>query len=337
LPFDFLLDEVEYVMGRFLPNDFNKYLTARRDGRGLVPRVERPLRKQILDNVIIPYQEYKRSREIVDWNDLAVSLSEVRMAEPYDIILADETQDFSANQIRAINNHLASTHSLTLIIDTAQRIYPRGFAWQEVGIIVRPENSHRLSRNYRNTIEIAKLAVPLLIGLPLDDDATMPDFSKCELNGRLPIILKGRYSNQAEFVINYIRSDINLDRESVAILHPLGGGWFKYMRDTLFHEGLPYVEITRESEWPKGDENIAICTLSSSKGLEFDHVIIIGLNEEVMPHSGDEDDEQLIKLRRLLAMGISRARKTVILGSKADDPSRLLSYLDPSTYEEIIL
>jgi hypothetical protein len=33
----------------------------------------------------------------------------------------------------------------------------------------------RLEKNYRNTIEIAKFAAPLIMGLPEDDDFTIPD------------------------------------------------------------------------------------------------------------------------------------------------------------------
>ena len=82
---------------------------------------------------------------LVDWDDLAVSLSRQKVGCPYDIIITDETQDFSANEIRAIKNQLAGEHSLTFVVDTAQRIYARGFTWQEAGIIV--QNSRRLSKN----------------------------------------------------------------------------------------------------------------------------------------------------------------------------------------------
>lgn len=333
LPSDFLVEEVEYAMGRFLPDKLVDYLTVRRDGRGAVPRVEKPLRESILNDVIRPYQEWKSSQNVNDWNDLAVHFALVRIESPYDIIIADETQDFSANQIRAINNQLADIHSLTFVVDTAQRIYARGFTWHEAGIIVRPENSKRLERNYRNTVEIAKFAEPLVRGMPFDDDATMPDFSKCDKSGPKPIVLKGKYCKQLAFIVDHIKSTIDLSKESVAILHPLG--WFRDAQIAFSHAGLDYIEITRESEWPEGDENIAFSTLHSAKGLEFDHVMIIGLNAEVTAHGEEDEDDKLTMLRRLLAMGISRARISVILGYKPQDASRLVTYLDPATYKEV--
>jgi superfamily I DNA/RNA helicase len=115
-------------------------------------------------------------------------------------------------------------------------------------------------------------------------------------------------------------------------LHPRG--WFGFLRNALAAAGLPFVEITRESEWPDGDENIALSTLHSAKGLEFDHVVMIGLNAEVLQHGDDDEDDQLIRLRRLIAMGIGRARRSVVLGYKATDASRLIEFLDPATYDE---
>lgn len=331
---DFLLEEIEYVTGRFLPEYLNDYLTIRRDGRGISPRVDRHLRESIINDVITPYNKWKKKENCWDWNDLAIHLAKHKLSNLYDIIIADETQDFSANQIRAINNQLTNIFSLTFVLDTAQRIYPRGFTWHEAGISVRPEQSRRLERNYRNTIEIARFVTPLIEGLPVDEDATLPDFSKCEEHGPVPIVLKGLYQRQVEYVIRHIKANINLQEESVAILHTKGGGWFKHIKSAFSRARFRHVELTRQSEWPQGEENIAFSTIHSSKGLEFDHVIILGLNKEVTKHGEEEGDDQLITLRRLLAVGIGRARKSVILGYKPEDVSRLIDYLDPETFVE---
>lgn len=337
LPMDFLLEEVEYVMGRYLPETLDNYLNARRDGRGITPRMERSLRTALLKEVIRPYQQWIDDKGLWDWNDLAIQLANEQFNPLYDIIVADETQDFSANQIRAISNQLAPVHSLTLIVDTAQRIYARGFTWQEAGIRIRPENSARLERNHRNTVEIAEFASPLVTGIPMDDDATIPDFSSCTRHGPKPIMVRGTFSDQTKFAIKYIQDKIDLDTESVAFLHPKGGGWFKHLREKLLRAGLTFVEITRSSAWPRGPENIALSTLHSAKGLEFDHVFLIGLNAELLPHGDDENDDSLIKLRRLLAMGAGRAKRSIILGYKREDASKLMNYLKPATYAAIDL
>jgi superfamily I DNA/RNA helicase len=96
-------------------------------------------------------------------------------------------------------------------------------------------------------------------------------------------------------------------------------------------------QITRKSDWPDGKENIALSTLHSAKGLEFDHVFILGLNAEVTVHGEEDDDDTLVTLRKLLAMGIGRARYSVMIGYKPEEASRLIGYLDPSSYEGVDL
>ena len=331
---EFLVDEADYLLGRFMPEDFARYATSPRVGRGRTPRLDGLMRQRILDGVISPYLEWKANKGFRDWNDLAVHIAANDLGEAFDVVIADETQDFSANQIRAVIRQLAGTYNVTFVLDAAQRIYARGFTWAEVGITLRPENVHRLVINYRNTVEIARFAAPLVQGLPLEDDGSIPDFNACRRHGPLPIVLKGRFSHQVGYVMNYLRQ-IDLTQESVAFLHPKGGGWFDFTRNALVQAGYAYADITRRSEWPTGDENIALSTLHSAKGLEFDHVIILGLNAETMAHGDDDEDDRLNMHRRLLAMAIGRARISVVLGYKAGEASRLIEFLDPETYTEV--
>ncbi len=330
---EYLCDEVDYLMGRFLPSDYDKYLALKREGRGNSPRVDRALREKILDEVVKPYASWKSRNGKLDWNDLAVQLSHTQVQPGYDVVIADETQDFSANQVRAVMRQLAADHSVTFVLDSAQRIYPRGFTWQEAGIEIRPENSKRLTKNYRNTFEIATLAASTVRGVTVDYDGTIPDPSACVIHGLKPVLLEGLFSNQLKYAIQYIKSEVDLTNESVAFLHPLGGGWFDAVRHGLRLASLQFVELSRRSDWPSGPINIGLSTLHSAKGLEFDHVIILGLNSEVTVHGNEDEDDRLLMLRRLLAMGIGRARRSVLLGCKPGQASKLISYLDPNAYE----
>jgi superfamily I DNA/RNA helicase len=122
------------------------------------------------------------------------------------------------------------------------------------------------------------------------------------------------------------------DDESVALLHPKGGGWFSYVTQRLDDARLPYVDLQRRKEWPRGDEEIGLSTLHSVKGLEFDHVVLLGLEEEHMRYSDADDDTQLAQHRRLLAMAIGRARRTVMITYKPETAPRVLSLLDPATF-----
>jgi DNA helicase-2/ATP-dependent DNA helicase PcrA len=58
---------------------------------------------------------------------------------------------------------------------------------------------------------------------------------------------------------------------------------------------------------------VSLMTLHAAKGLEFDHVFIIGLEDGILPHErsvyGDADDIE--EERRLFFVGMTRARKTL--------------------------
>ncbi len=333
LPFDFLLNECVYLMGRFLPELIDDYLTCRRDGRGATPRVERATREAILRLIVHPYMEWKQREGLTDWNDAAVQLA-TEQRYGYDIVIVDESQDFSANELRAVMSQVAEEHAVSFIIDTAQRIYARGFNWAEAGIAIRPETSHRLSVNYRNTPQIARLASGLMQCVQLDDDGTPPSLLDPLADAATPVLLKGYFNAQVRWCINYIRERVNLANESVAFLHPKG--WFTYLKERLAIAQLNYVEVTGQRDWPEGDANIALCTFHSAKGLDFDHVIIIGLSSEGLPEGQFEmGDERFETACRLLAMAIARARIQVVLGYKPTEESALLQRLDRTAFVEI--
>ena len=331
LPQDFLLREVEYVLGRFPATRIIEYLDSDRTGRGLSPRMERPARELLL-TVIEQYKAELARRGLLDWEDLA-SLIDSLDSMNYEIAIIDEAQDFSANQLRAVHHHLAPVSTLTLVLDTVQRLYPRGYTWAELELgNVRPR-FHKLQQNHRNTVEIAHFTSSMLQGVPLDDDGALPDLSRASRRGPLPVIAVGLYNAQVRYAIHFIRTQVDLSSSSVAFLHP--AGWFSFLRNALREEGLPFVEITREKDWPAGPANIALSTMHSAKGLEFDHVIILGLSPDVTQHGQGEDDEQLVTLRRLLGMAVARARETVTIGYKPGEMSDLLKYIKTGTYREI--
>jgi len=216
-----------------------------------------------------------------------------------------------------------------LVLDGAQRLYPRGTTWQEIGLTIHSGNSYRLSQNFRNTKEVTLLVRSLLENIEIDEDSTIPDLEEVEKNGEVPILFTGTYQQQCQYTIQYIQNKIDLKKDSVAFLHPKGYDFFSLLRTTLRNNQLSFVEISTNQEWPKGSQNIALSTMHSAKGLEFDYVFVLELNDEHI-----KETETFVKQ---LAMSISRARKNVILCSKPSEDSILRRLLNTKVIQEVEL
>ncbi len=71
--------------------------------------------------------------------------------------------------------------------------------------------------------------------------------------------------------------------------------------------------LYRRQEVPK--DSVALSTLHSAKGLEYEHVYIVDVNEGVMPYKKAVLDQDLEEERRMFYVGMTRAKKKLHLFS----------------------
>ena len=78
---------------------------------------------------------------------------------------------------------------------------------------------------------------------------------------------------------------------------------------------LDEMMLRQEREEDKEDDSdgVTLITLHASKGLEFPHVYLMGVEEGVLPHDRSKVEGTVDEERRLLYVGITRAKKTLSL------------------------
>ena len=332
---EFFQEEISWIKGKLF-NTRSEYLEARRVGRGTADRVTAN-DKEVIWDLYLKYNQALKNRGKVDFDDYAILClnkieNESYWDPPYTHIIIDEAQDLSKAQILTISKLVSQdTDSISIIADQAQRIYKSGFNWAEVGLNVRGGRTIEFKKNYRNTVHIARAALSLL-----DKEIDKSEFTKVETaltGGEKPIVA---YFNDFYDQLSYLAEELKKleDQDNISstiVLHRSNEGVRRtkeYLDSNNFN-----TELVRSNQPVNyNSDSIKICTMSSIKGLEFNNVFILGLDDNIIPFPPgfiDEDDEYHISTeRRLLYTCMTRARNKLYLFCDRDNPSRYIDEID---------
>ncbi len=100
---------------------------------------------------------------------------------------------------------------------------------------------------------------------------------------------------------------------------------------------LTLQDVLERQDEKESQEQVTLMTLHASKGLEFPHVFLVGMEEDLLPHRTSIEEDNIEEERRLAYVGITRAQRTLTISYVAKrkkygeimlcEPSRFLQEL----------
>ncbi|MGH2516188.1 MAG: 3'-5' exonuclease, partial [Ktedonobacterales bacterium] len=256
-----------------------------------------------------------------------------------DHLLVDESQDFDAAQLLLLVR--SARRTVTLVADEAQKIYRTPSVFESLGLAfdVRANKNVKLLRlSFRTTRQIFDLARPLIL-----DERDPTEAAQPQCDGLVPRlhVLQDASKEESHAVWLAVEEWRGCDTGVVALLVR---SWEAADRlETLLKaQDVPVERIVRE-QGSALTPGIKLTTLHSAKGLEFDSVILFQVTEGVLPANPaeyhvemqhDDEAEFLASERRLLYVGMTRARHTLHM-TCTEPRSRFLREPYATAYETV--
>ena len=316
-----------------------EYIAARRIGRGT--RISRQNRAQIWPVFDALRTEFRQRGlwEPEDAKQAATDLiNEANSSPRYVSIVVDEAQDLDVASFKLLRAMVGATHSNDLFIvgDPHQRIYGKPVVLSRCGIEIRGR-SRKLRINYRTTEETRAWATAVLQGLDFDDldggsDSTS-DYRSL-LHGDHPLI-KGFEdpADEQAFLFQTLKQILSEQNDlSSTCITARTNKAVEKLQAALQAEGFNTRVINKNESDDPSDPALRLATMHRVKGLEFDQVLIPGLDATQMPlrYELDQRPDQVSRElfeqqeRSLLHVAATRAKKRVVI-SYSGTPSRLIS------------
>ena len=332
----YISDEIGWIKHNVVSLSLDEYLSLPRTGR----RIRfNEAHKKCMWQLFQAFQRYLDCNGLMEFDDFApLMLEQIKHADfDYNYVFIDEIQDFSVSELTVVKEMLKNEHHLCFFADYNQKIFTRGSTFSRLkSVFGKNIKSVRLKNNYRFSKQIKAFAEKLLspeqqgeqdfaIGEPSFDGAK-PEFYFCSSFERM--------TAAAVQVLKSLQQSSQLG--STVII-----GKYKYLlEDLMLHinaeaAGIPVVMI-KEAAVDLKSTTIYLSLFQSIKGLEFENVLLFGLNDELFPLAFDDEDKVASSnedyLRSLIYTAATRARRRLFCFS-CGNPLRFLDDLDQDTYE----
>lgn len=301
----FFIDEVSWIASMGISTETD-YLAAERIGRGA--GLDAPHRRLVwmIRNEYL--EERRKGGFQYDWDDVATAVIEGiatdQRPKKYKHIVIDEGQDLSPQAIRSLKAIIQPGGTVSFFGDYHQQIYGQGMSFRSCGLNISTVN--RFVDNYRNTAEIARVAIAMnsMEHMPADHEDLVepvepkakgikPTLVACpDMATEVSIVQRLAVDQAAAGTVAVLARTRTLAQRAIQGL-------------TAHHIGNNY------ASW-SASPGIYYGTYHAAKGLEFDVVLLPFCSEERLPHgeviSAYGEENAKIRDGKLLYVAATRAR-----------------------------
>lgn len=330
LPDAFYREEWQRVIQPQSIISLEQYKRASRIGRGT--RLNRSDRVKVWP----VFEEYRnlltqnKRKEVDDgYRDAAQLIQNEKGVPPYVAVVVDEAQDMSTQAFHLIRQLVPEgPNDLFIVGDGHQRIYGRNkVVLSQCGINIKGR-ARKLRLNYRTTEEIRRWAVNVLEGFAVDDlDGGSDDNIgyKSLSHGIIPQIENfDSLEQQAGFIAGYLNTikSNGLPLHHICIVARIRKE-LDAIKQSLSQASIASEAITGEISSSGNSIAVNLATMHRVKGIEFDEVILVSMNEGIVPLAKALEDKGDVVERRqadleeraLVYVAMTRAKKKLIITS----------------------
>jgi superfamily I DNA/RNA helicase len=265
----------------------------------------------------------------------------------YDVIIIDEFQDFSIQSINSFR--LSSKQGVYLFGDIEQKLYTNDLydkneTIKEVeiqGLVKEGFKFYELNENYRIPRDIVEIVVKIFDEVPKSSSESLGVFDRIQRTKYLKkkILTNNLESEKTlikhfetkekeiEWIINFVK---NIDHNNIGILFPTNND-IQLLSHVFTENGIVngykdknYITINFNN-----DKNINLMTIHSSKGLEFDCVILPFFKDENLVHLDSIDGANIIYV------ALTRTKKQIVITYHGDFMMQLAKLKEISNEFEI--
>jgi DNA helicase-2/ATP-dependent DNA helicase PcrA len=218
----------------------------------------------------------------------------------YDHVAVDEAQDLSAVEVKVLYEATSERRSMTVAGDVAQRvIFDNAFrGWAElladVGLADPAACVRPLKLAYRSTEPVMRFARAVLGPLagPADEEVVARPGAEVSLHA-----FEGM-GEAVAFVADALRSLLGREPASSVALITRHAGQADAWYAALVRAEVPMLRRVRRQDFPF-QPGVDVTDVGQVKGLEFDYVILLDVNQSSYPDT--------VEARHLLHIGATRA------------------------------